>query len=220
MAALLTSQLLQCLDSVAQSNSGAAGPGDEVEVMKGAPRRHVFVLAATNLPSALDPALLRPGRLDRTVFVGPPSREDRAELFSRLLERWNASCRLAPDLDVGVGTSSFIAIDALSCGGTRCSATAEYLADLSVGFSGADVANVARRAATLAVRDAIGSAHNATQGPEDEASRRFADLRLDAHSTSSCSVGTPTAPTTGNVSSLLVVRPRHLVCAVQELSMH
>jgi len=45
----------------------------------------VVVLAATNRPSDLDPALLRPGRFDKVVYVPPPTREARAELFRREL---------------------------------------------------------------------------------------------------------------------------------------
>ena len=65
LAGNLTATLLQCLDS-------ARGRG-------------VTVLAATNLPSELDEALLRPGRLDRAVYVGLPSGEDRGDIFRALL---------------------------------------------------------------------------------------------------------------------------------------
>lgn len=43
----------------------------------------IMVIAATNRIDALDPALLRPGRFDRKVFVGPPSREDRLAILRR-----------------------------------------------------------------------------------------------------------------------------------------
>src|SRR5207247_7722614 len=41
----------------------------------------VIVLAATNRPEVLDPALLRPGRFDRRVFVNPPDREGRRKIL-------------------------------------------------------------------------------------------------------------------------------------------
>jgi transitional endoplasmic reticulum ATPase len=44
-------------------------------------RGAVMVLAATNLPNALDPALRRPGRFDREVFIGPPDRVGRREIL-------------------------------------------------------------------------------------------------------------------------------------------
>jgi len=40
-------------------------------------RRDVFVIAATNRPDIIDPAMLRPGRLDKLLYVPLPTREDR-----------------------------------------------------------------------------------------------------------------------------------------------
>lgn len=187
MAALLTSQLLQCLDAVAEANGGA-GAGVEPGELR-PPRRHVFVLAATNVPSALDPALLRPGRLDRAVFVGPPSRDDRAELFSRLLGTWEATGRLATSTANANGRPTSVAA-ALSCSSSNSSPLAFELADLSDGFSGADVANVARRAATLAIRDVIG-----------------------AQAMQARTVGHP-----GADGIAVIVHPRHLLSAVREVT--
>ncbi|KAJ3342403.1 spermatogenesis associated protein 5 [Gonapodya sp. JEL0774] len=45
------------------------------------PLSNVTVVAATNRPDAIDPALLRPGRIDRMCYVGPPDLEARAEIF-------------------------------------------------------------------------------------------------------------------------------------------
>lgn len=42
--------------------------------------REVYVLAITNRPSLLDPAIMRKGRIDRTVYVSLPDKEARAEL--------------------------------------------------------------------------------------------------------------------------------------------
>ena len=40
-------------------------------------RRGVFVIAATNRPDIIDPAMLRPGRLDKLLYVPLPTKEDR-----------------------------------------------------------------------------------------------------------------------------------------------
>lgn len=57
----------------------------------------VLVLAATNRPQAMDPALLRPGRFDRLIFVGPPDEAARASIF----RKWLAERRCAEEIDVG-----------------------------------------------------------------------------------------------------------------------
>jgi cell division protease FtsH len=84
----------------------------------------VVVLAATNRPQALDPALRRPGRFDREVLVPLPSRpERRAILASHARGKY-----LAPDVDLG------------------------QIASATPGFSGADLANLLNEAALTAVR--------------------------------------------------------------------
>jgi cell division protease FtsH len=57
----------------------------------------VIVLGATNRPEILDPALLRPGRFDRRVFVNPPDKEGRRQI----LEVHTRSVPLADDVDLG-----------------------------------------------------------------------------------------------------------------------
>lgn len=44
-------------------------------------REGVFLLAASNRPDIIDPAVLRPGRLDKIVFVGLPTAADRADIL-------------------------------------------------------------------------------------------------------------------------------------------
>lgn len=56
----------------------------------------VLVLAATNRPQAMDPALLRPGRFDKLIFVGPPDESARASIF----RNWLANRRHASDIDL------------------------------------------------------------------------------------------------------------------------
>ena len=47
-------------------------------------RRQVFVIGATNRPDIVDPALLRPGRLDKVLFVGLPAAADRLDILRTL----------------------------------------------------------------------------------------------------------------------------------------
>lgn len=88
---------------------------------------NVVVLAATNRVDILDPALLRPGRFDRQVFVGAPDIKGRASIFKVHLRV------LKTDLNK----------DDLS----------RKMAALTPGFSGADIANVCNEAALIAARD-------------------------------------------------------------------
>ncbi len=85
----------------------------------------VIVLAATNRPETLDPALMRPGRFDRQVLV------DRPDLSGRLkiLEIYAAKVKLAPEVDL------------------------KEIATRTPGFAGADLANLVNEAALLAARN-------------------------------------------------------------------
>jgi len=88
------------------------------------PADDVILLAATNRPDILDPALLRPGRFDRQIVVPMPDVKERREI----LEIYVADKRIADDVDL------------------------ELLARRSVGFSGADIENMVNEAALLAGR--------------------------------------------------------------------
>jgi cell division protease FtsH len=93
--------------------------------MDGFDERHeVIVLAATNRPDVLDPAMLRPGRFDRQVVVGPPDRAGR----EGILRIHSRSLRLGADVDLAV------------------------LARSTTGMSGADLANLCNEAALDAAR--------------------------------------------------------------------
>jgi cell division protease FtsH len=93
--------------------------------MDGFDERHeVIVLAATNRPDVLDPALLRPGRFDRQVEVALPDRQGR----EGILRIHSRGLPLAPDVDLAL------------------------LARISTGFSGADLANLCNEAALNAAR--------------------------------------------------------------------
>ncbi len=84
----------------------------------------VVLLAATNRPEVLDPALLRAGRFDRQVLVDRPDRKGRADILLVHLKK----IRLAPAVSV------------------------DSIAALTPGFSGADLANLVNEAALLATR--------------------------------------------------------------------
>jgi cell division protease FtsH len=93
--------------------------------MDGFDERHeVIILAATNRPDVLDPALLRPGRFDRQVTVSLPDRQGR----EGILRIHTRGLHLAPDVELGI------------------------LAQTTTGFSGADLGNLCNEAALLAAR--------------------------------------------------------------------
>ncbi|WP_346537910.1 AAA family ATPase [Micromonospora sp. DPT] len=89
--------------------------------------RNVVVVAATNRPDLVDPALLRPGRLERLVYVPPPDGPARAEI----LRATSRTVPLAPDVDL-----------AALGGGLD-------------GFSAADCAALVREAALAAMRESL-----------------------------------------------------------------
>ncbi|WP_440059952.1 CDC48 family AAA ATPase [Thermogladius sp. 4427co] len=91
------------------------------------PLRKVVVIAATNRPDILDPALLRPGRFDRLIYVPPPDYQARLEIFKVHTRK----VPLANDVDLA------------------------ELAKLTEGYTGADIAAVVREAVMLALRDRL-----------------------------------------------------------------
>lgn len=104
------------------------------------PSRGVVLLAATNRPEILDPALLRAGRFDRSILVDKPDRQGRVQILKVHLKK----IKLAPAVDV------------------------DSLSSLTAGFSGADLANLANEAALIATRrraEAVES-HDFTQAIE------------------------------------------------------
>ena len=95
---------------------------DGVETVEG-----VVVVAATNRPDLIDPALLRPGRFDDKVYVPPPDATARTEIF----KVHSRSFHLGDDVDF------------------------EILASQTTYYSGADLANVCHEAAMVALRDYV-----------------------------------------------------------------
>ncbi|MCH1866806.1 26S protease regulatory subunit [Nocardioides sp. CFH 31398] len=116
----VVNQLLYELDSVGNENEG------------------VFVLAATNAPWDVDPALRRPGRLDRTLLVLPPDREAREAI-------WQTHLRERPIAGVDV----------------------RRLAKLTDGYTGADIAHLCESAAEIALMDSVESGEPRMIGQAD-----------------------------------------------------
>ncbi|GJN16257.1 hypothetical protein PR202_gb03223 [Eleusine coracana subsp. coracana] len=125
------------LDSIAvkRSNSvgDAGGTADRVlnqllTEMDGInAKKTVFVIGATNRPDIIDPALLRPGRLDQLIYIPLPDEPSRMQIFKACLRRSPVSR--------GVDLAA--------------------LARTTDGFSGADITEICQRACKLAVRDLI-----------------------------------------------------------------
>ena len=114
--------------------SGMGGGNDEreqtlnqilVEMDGFEPNEKIIVMAATNRPDVLDPALLRPGRFDRRVNIELPDLKDRLAI----LEVHAKEKRRAPDVDFTI------------------------IAERTPGFSGADLANLINESAILAARE-------------------------------------------------------------------
>jgi transitional endoplasmic reticulum ATPase len=95
---------------------------DGIQSLKG-----VVVLGATNRPDILDPALLRPGRFDRVLYVPPPDKAARLAIF----EIHTREMPLDEDVDLDI------------------------LASVTEGYTGADIEAVVREAAMLAARENI-----------------------------------------------------------------
>ena len=85
----------------------------------------IVIIGATNRPDILDSALLRPGRFDRIVLVGPPDADSRKNIFTIHTK----NMPLAPDFDM------------------------DALVTKTEGYVGADIESVCREAAMLALRD-------------------------------------------------------------------
>jgi len=75
------------------------------------PMREVVVLGATNRPELVDPALLRPGRLERRVYVPPPDADARAAI----LRASSKNTPLAPDVDLAAVASTLDGYSAADC---------------------------------------------------------------------------------------------------------
>jgi transitional endoplasmic reticulum ATPase len=125
------------LDSVGtargSSMGDAGGAGDRVmnqlltEMDGVGAKKSLFFIGATNRPDILDEALLRPGRLDQLIYIPLPDKPSRLGILKADLRK----TPIAKDIDMN------------------------FMADLTEGFSGADIAELCQRASKAAVREAI-----------------------------------------------------------------
>lgn len=125
------------LDSIAvqrgNSAGDAGGAGDRVlnqlltEMDGMSSKKTVFIIGATNRPDIIDPALLRPGRLDQLIYIPLPDDASRKQIFKANLRK----SPVAPDVDL------------------------DLLARVTNGFSGADITEICQRACKYAIRESI-----------------------------------------------------------------
>merc|ERR1712216_133931 len=125
------------LDSIAQQRGGssgdAGGAGDRVmnqlltEMDGVGAKKNVFIIGATNRPDIIDPALMRPGRLDQLIYIPMPDYESRLSVLKAVLRK----TPLSPDVDIA------------------------YVASQTEKFTGADLTEICQRAAKLAIREDI-----------------------------------------------------------------
>ncbi|ODV89101.1 hypothetical protein CANCADRAFT_133764 [Tortispora caseinolytica NRRL Y-17796] len=138
------------LDSIAKSRGGSVGDAGgatdrvvnqlltEMDGMNS--KKNVFVIGATNRPDQIDPALLRPGRLDQLIYVPLPDEKSRISIL-------NAQLRNTP-LEPGLQL--------------------EEIAAATHGFSGADMAYIVQRAAKFAIKESIEAAERMAAEQEEQ----------------------------------------------------
>lgn len=114
-------------------------------------RKGIYVIAATNRPDMIDPAMLRPGRLDKPLFVELPNPEERAAIFKTVAKK-------AP-IDPSVNFE-ILALD------QRCR-----------NYSGADIAALVREAAVCALRKAVFKSQD-EKGNIDDASGNLEETKI------------------------------------------
>ena len=131
------------LDAIAPKRDKVSGDVEKrivaqlLSLMDGLKHRgNVVVIGATNLPSALDPALRRPGRFDREVSLDVPDRNGRAQI----LDIHTRGMPLDDDIEL------------------------ERLADMTHGFVGADIENLCREAAMKSLRKSLSEFEDADDG--------------------------------------------------------
>ncbi|CAL5357096.1 unnamed protein product [Camellia sinensis] len=125
------------LDSIAtqrgSSVGDAGGAADRVlnqlltEMDGMSAKKTVFIIGATNRPDIIDPALLRPGRLDQLIYIPLPDEDSRYQIFKSCLRK----SPISKDVDL------------------------RALAKYTKGFSGADITEICQRACKYAIRENI-----------------------------------------------------------------
>lgn len=149
------------LDSIAKSRGGssgdAGGASDRVinqvltEMDGMGAKKNVFIIGATNRPDIIDPAILRPGRLDQLIYIPLPDEKSRLNIFKAALRK----SPLAKDVDLG------------------------YLAKVTHGFSGADLTEICQRACKLAIRESIEKDIRRERERKEQAQSADAEMEMD-----------------------------------------
>lgn len=116
-------------------------------------RKGVFLMAATNRPDMVDPAVLRPGRLDKILYVGLPEQTDRLDILRALTKR-GTEPTLAADVDL------------------------DELAVRTDSFTGADLAGLVRQASLQALKESIAKDVAADSSDALEVHKQHFDLAL------------------------------------------
>eukprot|EP00392_Amoebophrya_sp_AT5.2_P014984 g15166.t1 len=147
------------IDSMAGDRGGGSGGGGGDSVsgrvlsqllneMDGVGKQQeLVILAATNRPEALDPAILRPGRFDRLLYVRLPDLEARKEIFRRSLGKGTLLAEVESS-----GKKKQIQRQSAQ---NYIDETILELAERTEQFSGAEVVNLVKEASLTAVREAI-----------------------------------------------------------------
>merc|ERR1712079_784487 len=93
----------------------------------GGSKKNVFIIGATNRPDIIDPAILRPGRLDQLIYIPLPDEGSRMAILKSNLRK----SPVGKEVDL------------------------PFLARMTKGFSGADLTEICQRACKLAIRESI-----------------------------------------------------------------
>lgn len=158
------------------------------------PRKQVYVIAATNRPDMIDPAMVRPGRLDKLLFVDLPAASERAEIIRTLLRK----------VPVGASDQSqaFLGHDETTDGAPEkervMNAVGKLVAERCDGYSGADLAALVREAAVTALRRTL-----ARLDHFDEAGNTTSDL--------------PTSMSTTDANSASIVLFEDFITAIDKI---
>ncbi|CCC70428.1 hypothetical protein NCAS_0E03580 [Naumovozyma castellii] len=158
-AAAPTVVFLDELDSIAKARGGSMGEGGasdrvvnqlltEMDGMNA--KKNVFVIGATNRPDQIDPAILRPGRLDQLIYVPLPDEVARLSILHAQLR----NTPLEPGLDLSL------------------------IAKASQGFSGADLSYIVQRAAKFAIKESIEAQVERTKR-EDAKAESEGDIKME-----------------------------------------
>jgi len=125
------------LDSIAKARGGSSGDAGgasdrvinqiltEMDGMNA--KKNVFIIGATNRPDIIDPAIMRPDRLDQLIYIPLPDKASRVAILTAAFRK----SPLAGDIDL------------------------DAIASATAGFSGADLSAIAQRACKLAIRESI-----------------------------------------------------------------